>query len=128
MSKTKTISIAGLLGRLDWIEILDYAINKSILSTAWNKNPVKEWRNAGDSIYLAILNQLRQQGINPYKTKVEISKKLKKKVEKPRKVECAVCGKLIDEDKAIFEPLLLEYFCSEECHESFFTSDITEWL
>jgi len=70
---SKHVSLARLLAELDWIEILNYAINRGIFSSAWNKPAVREWRNAGDSIYNSILLHLRDKGIDPYKTTVKVN-------------------------------------------------------
>jgi len=74
MSEEPEVSLAALLAELDWIKILDYAVNKSVFHSAWHKNPIVEWRNAGDSIYTATLQALRDVGIDAYKTKVHVEK------------------------------------------------------
>ena len=71
----RRVSLADLLARLDWIKILRYAINEGLFQSAWNKPAVREWRNAGDSIYNSILIHLREKGIDPYRTYVQIEKK-----------------------------------------------------
>lgn len=74
MKKENEKSLAGLLANLDWKKILYHAVNEGILSSAWNENPVREWRNASDSIYCSILSHLREMGIDPYRTTVKISR------------------------------------------------------
>ena len=76
--KEKYISLIDLLTILDWSKILYHAVNKGIFTSAWNKNAVREWRNAGDSIYLAVLNELEEIGIDTVESKVIIVE-LKKK-------------------------------------------------
>lgn len=47
------------LARLDWILILDSAIKGR--KTSWNENPVREWRNASDEIYGAVVLALKNK-------------------------------------------------------------------
>jgi len=74
MNKEMDKSLVSLLANLDWKKILHHAINEGVFNSAWNKNPVREWRNASDSIYCSILFHLRETGIDPYRTIVKISK------------------------------------------------------
>jgi len=53
-------SLAQILGELDWRIILKKAINSR--PTSWGENPVIEWRNAGDTIYCALMSELRKRG------------------------------------------------------------------
>jgi len=68
----RLVSLIELLSQLDWISILDHAINKGIFTSAWNKSPVNEWRNAGDSIFCAIIYQLEKKGIDVTKSRVNL--------------------------------------------------------
>jgi len=74
MDKENIKSLAGLLANLDWKKILYHAVNEGVLSSAWSEKPVREWRNAADSIYCSILFHLREMEIDPYRTIVKISK------------------------------------------------------
>jgi hypothetical protein len=56
--------IKAKLARLDWIKILDNAIKSR--PTSWNDNPVREWRNASDEVYMAVIHAMEDIGIlNP---------------------------------------------------------------
>ncbi|RLE67050.1 MAG: hypothetical protein DRJ38_00320 [Thermoprotei archaeon] len=57
-----------LLARLDWRMILRDAIERR--PSSWSERPVIEWRNAGDCIYCAVVEALRDAGIDPYKARV----------------------------------------------------------
>jgi len=60
----KARSLFGLLAQLDWKEILRYAIESR--KSSWADNPVREWRNAGDTVFCALLEALRKKGVDPY--------------------------------------------------------------
>lgn len=47
------------LQKLDWKKILHNAIQNR--RTAWNENPVKEWRNASDEICLEAIKELKKK-------------------------------------------------------------------
>jgi len=51
--KTK---IRNELSKLNWIDVLNDAISSR--STSWVKNPVMEWRNASDEIYMSVIKHL----------------------------------------------------------------------
>ena len=72
MKKEEVKSLVGLLASLDWKKILYHAINNEVFSSSWNKNAVREWRNASDSIYCSIISHIRESGIDPYNSKVKI--------------------------------------------------------
>lgn len=58
MQKGKTLT--EILAELDWRYILKNAIK--LRQSSWSQNPVIEWRNAGDTIYCALINELRTRG------------------------------------------------------------------
>ena len=61
--------LVALLARLDWREVLRYAIESR--PTSWSEKPVVEWRNAGDTIFCGVMNALREFGVDPYEAVVE---------------------------------------------------------
>ncbi|RLG93767.1 hypothetical protein DRO29_07290 [Candidatus Bathyarchaeota archaeon] len=65
-----SMSLFSLLAFLDWRQILKLAIK--IRPTSWSESPVIEWRNAGDTIFSALINVLEQHGVDPYLTIVKI--------------------------------------------------------
>jgi hypothetical protein len=60
MQKTLT----QILGELDWMKILKNAINSR--PSSWSDKPVLEWRNAGDTVFCALVNELRERGYGSY--------------------------------------------------------------
>jgi hypothetical protein len=59
MAKTLT----QILSELDWRIILKNAVENR--PTSWANKPVVEWRNAGDTIYCALMQELRKRGYVP---------------------------------------------------------------
>ena len=53
-------SLTQILAELDWKEILREAIQ--LRSSSWADRPVVEYRNAGDTIYCALMMELRKRG------------------------------------------------------------------
>lgn len=49
------------IGRLDWIKILDEAIKAR--RTSWGTDVVREWRNASDEVYSALMAHATKAGI-----------------------------------------------------------------
>jgi len=63
------MSLVSLLARLDWRLILMDAVKSR--PTSWSERPVTEWRNAGDCIFCALMDALRNFGVDPYEAIVE---------------------------------------------------------
>ena len=63
--KTKSENLRYILHSLDWIKILNNAVNNR--KSSWNfqgfGNPVIEWRNASDEICMALINELEDKQI-----------------------------------------------------------------
>jgi hypothetical protein len=61
----KEKKLRQILHNLDWIKILDRAVNYR--KTSWNfqgyGHPVVEWRNASDEICMAVINALEDKQI-----------------------------------------------------------------
>jgi len=53
-------TLTELLSKIEWRNILMNAIKSR--QTSWGQSPVREWRNAGDTIYCALINELRRMG------------------------------------------------------------------
>lgn len=53
-------TLTQILSNIDWLNILIGAVNNR--KSSWGDNPVREWRNAGDTIYCALINELRKRG------------------------------------------------------------------
>lgn len=51
------------LAKLDWIKILKDAIESR--PTSWGTDIVREWRNAGDEVYSALITALEEKGLVP---------------------------------------------------------------
>jgi hypothetical protein len=60
MSMRKKKTLRQILSEIDWKLVLKNAIENR--PTSWGDNPVREWRNAGDTIYCALMNELRKRG------------------------------------------------------------------
>lgn len=73
MDKTTKRSLFGLLARLDWIKILRNAIDSR--SSSWSQKPVVEWRNAGDTLFSAVISELERKKIDTFESKVKIAYK-----------------------------------------------------
>jgi predicted metal-dependent peptidase len=54
-------SLTEILAKLDWQAILRKAIESR--PTSWGDNPVREWRNAGDTVYCALMAELKRRGV-----------------------------------------------------------------
>jgi hypothetical protein len=61
----KAEKLRQILHNLDWIKILDKAVNHR--KTSWNfqgyGHPVVEWRNASDEVCMAVINALEDKQI-----------------------------------------------------------------
>ncbi len=57
----KSEKLRLILHNLDWIKILDKAINHR--KTSWKQDPVVEWRNASDEVCMAVINALEDKDI-----------------------------------------------------------------
>jgi hypothetical protein len=53
-------TLLEILAPIDWRNILINAIKSR--PSSWGENPVREWRNAGDTIYCALISELRKRG------------------------------------------------------------------
>ena len=51
------------MAKLNWILILKAATDGR--RTSWAENPVVEWRNASDEVYMAVINAMERAGILP---------------------------------------------------------------
>ena len=51
----------GDLYGLDWIKILRYAVDNR--RSSWGEYPVREWRNAGDEVCLAVIKEMEEKGL-----------------------------------------------------------------
>ena len=69
------------LYKLNWIKILNDAINDR--KTSWSERPVREWRNAGDTVCFALIHALEDKGL--IETIFERIEKIKKAYEKKHK-------------------------------------------
>lgn len=56
-------TLTQILSELDWKTILKNAVESR--PTSWASKPVVEWRNAGDTIYCALMRELRKRGYVP---------------------------------------------------------------
>ena len=65
METNKSEKLREILHSLDWIKILDKAVNRR--KTSWNfqgyGHPVIEWRNASDEVCMAVINALEDKKI-----------------------------------------------------------------
>lgn len=57
-------TLFGTLARLDWSKILRNAIENR--RSSWGNDVVREWRNASDEIFGALMQALREKEIDPY--------------------------------------------------------------
>jgi len=57
-------SISQILYEVEWREVLREAIK--IRPASWCDNPVREWRNEGDTIMCAIMMKLKEKGVIKY--------------------------------------------------------------
>jgi hypothetical protein len=60
MSMSKKETLRQILSKIDWKLVLKNAIERR--PTSWGDKPVREWRNAGDSVYCALMDELRKRG------------------------------------------------------------------
>lgn len=51
------------MARMNWPKILNAAIEGR--RTSWGDEPVREWRNAGDEVFMAVINAMEQANIIP---------------------------------------------------------------
>lgn len=58
MSEQK--SLTQILAKLDWKMILKCAVE--LRPSSWSDRPVIEWKNAGDTMYSALMIELRKRG------------------------------------------------------------------
>lgn len=65
--RTMTDELDFAMAKLDWIKILDRAIKSR--STSWGADVVREWRNAGDTLWSSVIQAMRDAKIinDPWK-------------------------------------------------------------
>jgi len=61
----KVEELREIIGRLDWIKIMDKAIKSR--PTSWDDNPIREWRNASDCVYWAVMDALEKELYKKFK-------------------------------------------------------------
>lgn len=61
LTRTQKLELGYQLAQLDWILILDEAIKSRPRS--WSNNPVVEWRNASDEVWMAVISALEEKGL-----------------------------------------------------------------
>ena len=53
-------SLTEILAKMDWKKILKEAVESR--PSSWSSRPVVEWRNASDTVFCALMNELRRKG------------------------------------------------------------------
>lgn len=54
-------SVRREIWQLDWIKIMNKAIK--MRPTSWNKDPIREWRNASDEVVTSLMNECVEKEI-----------------------------------------------------------------